>query len=135
MRAALLEENNKPLSIVDDVEIEDPRVGEVVVKISNCGICHSDLTVIDSPGDVQPVGGGMAALARREAFSLPARIDMSYPRVPACCPLAFEKLRRSTASTSTPYTQIWPDPTGGRQCRYPPADGVASSVHLRVGVQ
>ena len=53
MRAALLEENNKPLAVVDDVEVEEPRFGEVVVKVSNCGICHSDLTMVDAPGGAQ----------------------------------------------------------------------------------
>ncbi|MCA9049149.1 MAG: alcohol dehydrogenase catalytic domain-containing protein, partial [Planctomycetaceae bacterium] len=50
MRAALLEENAKPLSIVADLEVADPGPGEVIVKVANCGICHSDLTMIDTPG-------------------------------------------------------------------------------------
>ena len=50
MRAALLEKTQAPLSIVNDVEVEEPRPGEVLVKVSHCGICHSDLTVVDTPG-------------------------------------------------------------------------------------
>ena len=42
MRAALLEASNTPLVVVDDIEIADPGVGEVLVKVSNCGLCHSD---------------------------------------------------------------------------------------------
>jgi Zn-dependent alcohol dehydrogenase len=84
MRAALLEENNEPLSIVDDVETEDPRPGEVVVKVSNCGICHSDLTMIDAPGGgqlpvvlgheaagvVEEVGPGVTRLAKGDKVML-----------------------------------------------------------------
>jgi S-(hydroxymethyl)glutathione dehydrogenase/alcohol dehydrogenase len=44
MRAALLEASEKPLLIVDDVDIEEPRVGEVMVRVTHCGVCHSDLS-------------------------------------------------------------------------------------------
>jgi len=47
MRAAVLEQQNQPLAIRDDVEIRDPGPGQVLVKVANCGICHSDLSVID----------------------------------------------------------------------------------------
>lgn len=53
MRAALLEENQKPLVFAEDVEFGDPGPTEVVVKVANCGICHSDLTMIDTPGGAQ----------------------------------------------------------------------------------
>jgi Zn-dependent alcohol dehydrogenase len=45
MRAALLEEAGEPLRIVDDVELEAPRAGEVRVRIVACGVCHSDLSL------------------------------------------------------------------------------------------
>ena len=54
MRAALMIETGKPLEGVDDVEIRGPRAGEVLVGVKNCGICHSDLTVLDSPGSAAP---------------------------------------------------------------------------------
>lgn len=47
MRAAVLEQQNQPLAIRDDVEIRDPGPGQVRVKVAGCGICHSDLSVID----------------------------------------------------------------------------------------
>ena len=47
MRAALLETANEPITIVDDVELDDPQAGEIVVEISNCGVCHSDLHFVD----------------------------------------------------------------------------------------
>ena len=50
MHAALLEKGEEPLAYVDDVECEGPRDNEVVVRVSHCGICHSDLTMVDLPG-------------------------------------------------------------------------------------
>ncbi len=47
MRAALLENYGQPLLVVDDVDIEPPHHGEVQVRIAHCGVCHSDLSVVD----------------------------------------------------------------------------------------
>ena len=47
MRAAVLFEAGKPLQICDDVEIIDPRAGEVRVNVKYCGLCHSDLGIAD----------------------------------------------------------------------------------------
>jgi Zn-dependent alcohol dehydrogenase len=45
MRAAVLESGGK--LGVSPVELEDPRPGEVLVKVTNCGVCHSDLSNLD----------------------------------------------------------------------------------------
>jgi S-(hydroxymethyl)glutathione dehydrogenase/alcohol dehydrogenase len=42
MRAAVLEEFGKPL-VVQDVEIQDPKAGEALVRVKACGVCHTDL--------------------------------------------------------------------------------------------
>src|SRR3954467_2610698 len=42
MRAAVLEEFGQPLSI-QEVELADPREGEVLVRLEACGVCHTDL--------------------------------------------------------------------------------------------
>jgi Zn-dependent alcohol dehydrogenase len=47
MRAALLEAPNTDLVIVDDVEIDKPLARQLLVRISHCGVCHSDLHIID----------------------------------------------------------------------------------------
>lgn len=47
MRAALLEAPGTPLRIVDDVEIDDPRDDEVLVRVRHCGVCNSDLGIVD----------------------------------------------------------------------------------------
>ena len=47
MKAALLEAPGQPLVIADDIAIQEPGNGQVRVRIQHCGICHSDLSVID----------------------------------------------------------------------------------------
>lgn len=47
MRAAVLEELGAPLVVRGDVEIAEPRRGEVLVRVHHCGVCHSDLSVMD----------------------------------------------------------------------------------------
>jgi S-(hydroxymethyl)glutathione dehydrogenase/alcohol dehydrogenase len=42
IRAAVLEEFGKPL-VVQDIELAEPRAGEVLVRLVACGVCHTDL--------------------------------------------------------------------------------------------
>lgn len=50
--------DSKPLSI-EEIELDDPKATEVVVKIAGAGLCHSDLSVIngDRPRPVPMVMG------------------------------------------------------------------------------
>src|SRR5687767_2415901 len=62
MRAALFEGPGS-VSVVDDVEIEDPHPGEVRVRVSHCGVCHSDLHFVagELPSPVPAILGHEAA--------------------------------------------------------------------------
>ena len=42
MRAAVLEEFGKPLA-VQEVELAEPKAGEVLVRLEACGVCHTDM--------------------------------------------------------------------------------------------
>jgi S-(hydroxymethyl)glutathione dehydrogenase / alcohol dehydrogenase len=42
MRAAVLEEFGQPLE-VQEVELAEPREGEVLVRLQACGVCHTDM--------------------------------------------------------------------------------------------
>ncbi|MDX6699116.1 MAG: S-(hydroxymethyl)glutathione dehydrogenase / alcohol dehydrogenase [Solirubrobacteraceae bacterium] len=42
IRAAVLEEFGEPLA-VQEVELEAPRAGEVLVRLHACGVCHTDM--------------------------------------------------------------------------------------------
>ena len=46
MQAAVMRANNAPLEI-EEIEIDDPGPGEVLLKTAASGICHSDLSVIE----------------------------------------------------------------------------------------
>lgn len=52
MKAAVLRELRAPLKI-EELPIPQPAAGEVLVKVTACGVCHSDLHAID--GDWQPL--------------------------------------------------------------------------------
>jgi S-(hydroxymethyl)glutathione dehydrogenase/alcohol dehydrogenase len=42
IRAAVLEEFGSPL-VVQEVDLEEPRAGEALVRLAACGVCHTDL--------------------------------------------------------------------------------------------
>ena len=46
MKAAVMRANHAPLEI-EEVRIDDPGPGKVLVKTAACGVCHSDLTMIE----------------------------------------------------------------------------------------
>jgi S-(hydroxymethyl)glutathione dehydrogenase/alcohol dehydrogenase len=75
MRAAVLTRGQSPLELLDDVAVAEPGAGQVLVRVSHCGICHSDLTIIESgigpmpiilgheaAGVVEAVGQGVSSL-------------------------------------------------------------------------
>ena len=42
MRAAVLEEFAKPLQVTE-LDLADPKPGEVLVRLAACGVCHTDM--------------------------------------------------------------------------------------------
>jgi len=77
MRAAVLEEFGQPLS-VQEVDLQEPQAGEVLVRLEACGVCHTDLysasgadpsgyapTVLghEGAGVVDSVGEGVSSLS------------------------------------------------------------------------
>lgn len=63
MKAAILEEQGKPLVVRDDISIAAPKAGQVRVRVTHCGVCHSDLSIVDGvfPSPVPIVLGHEAA--------------------------------------------------------------------------
>ncbi len=43
-KAVVCREINQPV-VVEDIEVESPRRGEVMIKLAACGVCHSDYSV------------------------------------------------------------------------------------------
>ena len=56
MKAAVLYEANTPLAI-EEIDLDPPEAGDVLVKVAAAGVCHSDLHHIDghSTGHPKPV--------------------------------------------------------------------------------
>ena len=77
MKAAIIREQGAAAEIIDTIEIDPPKLGQVKVKVSHCGICHSDLSIADgafpSPvpvllgheatGIVEEIGPGVTSLS------------------------------------------------------------------------
>jgi S-(hydroxymethyl)glutathione dehydrogenase/alcohol dehydrogenase len=76
MRAAVLEEFGQPL-VVQEIDLEEPKQGEVLVRLVACGVCHTDMytasgvdpsgyapTVLghEGAGVVEAVGEGVDSL-------------------------------------------------------------------------
>lgn len=57
-KAAILYETNSPLEVAD-VDVAQPKAGEVLVRVVSAGVCHSDLHVIhgDLPSNLPVVIG------------------------------------------------------------------------------
>jgi len=75
-KAVLCRELNKPV-VVEEITVDSPKRGEVMVKLGACGVCHSDLSATngtipmppplilghEAAGEVVEVGEGVTALA------------------------------------------------------------------------
>ena len=86
MRAMLLEKQRQPLKLVE-VPVPQPRAGQVLIKVHTCGVCRTDLHVLD--GDLtepklplilgHQIVGTVAGLgAGVERFALGQRIGVPW---------------------------------------------------------
>src|SRR5689334_6535251 len=77
MQAAVLEEFGAPL-VIQEIDLAEPKAGEVLVRLAACGVCHTDLytasgadpsgyapTVLghEGAGVVESVGTGVSSVA------------------------------------------------------------------------
>ncbi len=77
MKAAVLEEFGEPL-VIQELELQDPQPGEVLVRLVACGVCHTDLYTAsgvdpsgyspcvlghEGAGVVEKVGEGVTSLS------------------------------------------------------------------------
>ena len=75
-KAVICRELNKPV-VVEEISVDSPKRGEVMVKLGACGVCHSDLSATngtialppplilghEAAGEVIELGEGVTALA------------------------------------------------------------------------
>ena len=74
MKAMVLEKPGEPLKYLD-VEAAEPREGEISIDVAACGVCRTDLHVVDGDlanpklpiipgheivGTVRAIGGGVS---------------------------------------------------------------------------
>ena len=135
-KAVICREWNKPV-VVEEIQVESPRRGEVMVQIKACGVCHSDLsgtngtiplpppTVLghEAAGIIAEVGEGVTDIAVGDT------VVISW--VPMCgkCPYCVEG-RPQLCDVSAKATLTLPDGTS----RYKDAKGNTLNHFAGTGV-
>jgi S-(hydroxymethyl)glutathione dehydrogenase / alcohol dehydrogenase len=119
-RAAIAYEANKPL-VIEDVDLEGPKAGEVLVEIKASGICHTDEFTLsgadpeglfpvifghEGAGIVVDVGPGVTSLAKGDHV-----IPLYTPECRACKSCLSRKTNLCTAIRATQGKGVMPDGT------------------------
>jgi S-(hydroxymethyl)glutathione dehydrogenase/alcohol dehydrogenase len=119
-RAAVAYEAGKPL-VVEDVELEGPKAGEVLVELHATGVCHTDeftrsggdpeglfpsILGHEGAGVVVDVGPGVTSVARGDHV-----IPLYTPECRACKSCLSRKTNLCTAIRATQGKGLMPDGT------------------------
>ena len=75
MKAAVCRAFNEPL-VIEELTIEEPQAGELLVDVKACAICHSDITYMDGGW-----GGDLPALYGHEAAGIVKAVGPETPGV------------------------------------------------------
>ena len=75
MKAAVCRAFNEPL-VIEELTLEEPQAGELVVDVKACAICHSDITYMDGGW-----GGALPALYGHEAAGVVSAVGPETPGV------------------------------------------------------
>ena len=75
MRAAVCRAFGEPL-VIEELTLEAPQAGELVVDVKACAICHSDITYMDGGW-----GGALPALYGHEAAGVVSAVGPETPGV------------------------------------------------------
>lgn len=97
MKAAVYYKDEKKLRI-EDVPVPEPKLGEVLVKVAACGVCHTDLHYLDHgvptfkkpplilgheiSGHIAKIGEGITNLSEGDHVIIPAVLTCGV--CPAC---------------------------------------------------
>ena len=119
-RAAIAYEAGKPL-VVEEVELEGPKAGEVLVEIKATGVCHTDEFTLsgadpeglfpvifghEGAGVVVDVGPGVTSVAKGDHV-----IPLYTPECRACKSCLSRKTNLCTAIRATQGKGVMPDGT------------------------
>ena len=120
VRAAVAYEAKKPL-VVEEVELEGPKAGEVLVQLKATGICHTDEFTLsgadpeglfpaifghEGAGIVVDVGAGVTSLVKGDHV-----IPLYTPECRACKSCLSRKTNLCTAIRATQGKGVMPDGT------------------------
>src|SRR3954452_13467104 len=120
IRAAVLEDFGQPL-VVQEVALDDPGPGEVLVRLAACGVCHTDMytasgadpsgyapTVLghEGAGVVEAVGEGVTSVAAGHHG-----ITLSSPQCRACLHCRSDKTNLCLAIRDRQNAGYLPDGT------------------------
>jgi S-(hydroxymethyl)glutathione dehydrogenase / alcohol dehydrogenase len=127
-RAAVAWEADKPLSI-EEVELDGPKAGEVLVEIKATGVCHTDaytLSGLDSEGKFPCILGHEGAGVVREvgagvSYVKPGDhvIPLYTPECRQCKTCLSQRSNLCTAIRSTQGQGMMPDGTSRFSCENP----------------
>jgi len=132
IRAAVLEEFGTPLS-VQEIDLEGPKAGEVLVRVKACGVCHTDLYTAsgadpsgyapcvlghEGAGVVEEVGPGVTLVERGDTV-----ITLFSPECGRCAHCESGRTNICTAVRETQGKGFLPDGTarlsrGGEPIRH-----------------
>ncbi len=122
MKAAVLRKIGTPL-VIEDLALPVPRPGEVLIKVTACGVCHSDLHAVEGDwtplpdlplipghevtGHVDGVGDGVSAFKRGDRIGVP----WMYSACGQCefCLAGMETICKSGEATGTPSLAVTPN--------------------------
>lgn len=86
MKAAVVKEFGTPL-VIEDVPVPSPGLGQVLVKVKACGVCHSDVHAADGDWPVKPK---IPFIPGHEGVGIVAEVGPGVGRVregdPVCVP-------------------------------------------------
>ncbi|MGI8731517.1 MAG: alcohol dehydrogenase catalytic domain-containing protein [Solirubrobacteraceae bacterium] len=103
MRAAVLEEFGRPL-VVQELELAEPRAGEVLVRLEACGVCHTDMYTASG---VDPSGYAPTVLGHEGAGIVEAvGEDVTELRVGDHVVTLFSPQCRECVHCLSPHTNI-----------------------------
>ena len=120
IRAAVLEEFGRPL-VVQDVELAEPKAGEVLVRLAACGVCHTDLYTAsgadptgyapcvlghEGAGVVEAVGEGVTLVRRGDHV-----VTLFAPECGECVHCRSERTNRCVAIRDQQGLGFLPDGT------------------------
>ncbi len=119
-RAAIMMEEGKPL-VIDEIEVDGPRAGEVLVRLDATGLCHTDLYTMSGrdPSALFPAvlgheGGGVVVETGKGVTSLQAGDHVVPLYISECghCPQCrSEHTNLCSALDDTYYNGVMPDGT------------------------